>query len=130
MLCDLLYIQCFDAVGWAAGRPEKNLSGALAGCWRGYLPGVRCRLAYAPADATATHRLRGKTKLDFTEAKRPRSPQVKSSLVLPFWYRLTLVVPGKGPLNGCVLIGLIGYYFVIKLENIQAVNYVQTTVQW
>jgi len=25
---------------------------------------------------------------------------------------------------------LIGYYFVIKLENIQAVNYVQTTVQW
>jgi len=27
---------------------------------------------------------------------------VKSRLVLPFWYRLTQVVPGKGPLNGCV----------------------------
>ena len=27
---------------------------------------------------------------------------VKSSLVLPFWYRLTRVVPEKGTLNGCV----------------------------
>jgi len=27
---------------------------------------------------------------------------VKSGLVLPFWYRLALVVPDKGPLNGCV----------------------------
>jgi len=25
----------------------------------------------------------------------------KSRLVLPFWYRLTRVVPDKGPLNGC-----------------------------
>ena len=27
---------------------------------------------------------------------------VKSRLVLSFWYRLTRVVPDKGPLNGCV----------------------------
>ena len=27
---------------------------------------------------------------------------VKSRLVLPFWYRLTWVVPDKGPLKGCV----------------------------
>ena len=27
---------------------------------------------------------------------------VKSRLVLPFWYRLTWVVPEEGPLNGCV----------------------------
>jgi len=27
---------------------------------------------------------------------------VKSRFVLPFWYRLTWVVPEKGPLNGCV----------------------------
>jgi len=27
---------------------------------------------------------------------------VKSRLVLPFWYRLTRVVPDIGPLNGCV----------------------------
>jgi len=29
---------------------------------------------------------------------------VKSRLVLLFWYRLTRVVPEKGPLNGCVYI--------------------------
>ena len=27
----------------------------VVGCWRGYLSGARCRLAYGPADATATH---------------------------------------------------------------------------
>ena len=48
-------LQCFDAVGWAAGKgiwPVKNI---VVGCWRGYLFGARCRLAYGPADATATH---------------------------------------------------------------------------
>ena len=29
---------------------------------------------------------------------------VKSRLVLPFWYRLTWVVPEKGPLSGCVCV--------------------------
>ena len=29
---------------------------------------------------------------------------VKSRLVLPFWYRLTRVVPEKGPLNVCVCV--------------------------
>jgi len=29
---------------------------------------------------------------------------VKSRLVLPFWYRLTGVVPEKGPLNGRVVV--------------------------
>ena len=29
---------------------------------------------------------------------------VKSRLALPFWYRLTWVVPEKGPLNGCVCV--------------------------
>jgi len=29
---------------------------------------------------------------------------VKSTLVLPFWYRLTWVVLDKGPLNGCVCV--------------------------
>ena len=32
---------------------------------------------------------------------------VESRLVLPFWYRLTRVVPEKGPLNGCVCVGLV-----------------------
>ena len=41
---------------WLGGRkgvrPVKNW---VVGCWCGYLSGARCRLAYAPADATATH---------------------------------------------------------------------------
>ena len=40
-------------VGWQEGRPAcKN---RVVGCWRGYLSGERCRLAYGPDDATATH---------------------------------------------------------------------------
>ena len=65
--------------------PVKNW---VVGCWHGYLSGVRCRLAYGPADATATHCL----LLQW------------SRLVLPFWYRLTQVVPDRGPLNGCVCV--------------------------
>ena len=33
-------------------RPVKNW---VVGCWCGYLSGARCRLAYVPLDATATH---------------------------------------------------------------------------
>ena len=41
--------------GWKEGHPAcKNW---VVGCWHGYLSGVRCRLAYGPADATATHYL-------------------------------------------------------------------------
>ena len=31
---------------------------------------------------------------------------VKSRLVLPFWYRLTWVVPDKRPLNVCVCVSI------------------------
>ena len=41
---------------WLGGRngirPVKNW---VVGCWSGCLSGVRCRLAYSPANATATH---------------------------------------------------------------------------
>jgi len=44
---------------WLGGRkgirPVKTFSGGLVGYWHGYLSGARCRLAYCPADATATH---------------------------------------------------------------------------
>ena len=43
---------------WLGGRkgiqPVKNW---VVGCWRSYLSGARCRLAYGPADVTATHSL-------------------------------------------------------------------------
>ena len=41
---------------WLGGRkgirPVKNWA---VGCWRDYLSGARCRLAYSPADFTTTH---------------------------------------------------------------------------
>ena len=85
-------MSAFSALMLLVGRQEghpacKKLSGGTVGCWHGYLSGARCRLAYGPADATATH----------------CSWSVKSRLVLPFWYWLTLVVPEKEPLNRCVV---------------------------
>jgi len=78
----------FSALTLLVGRQEvhpacKKLS---CGVLHGYLSGAKCRLVYGPADATATHSL----------------ASVKSTLVLPFLYRLTWVVPEKGPLNGGV----------------------------
>ena len=49
-----------------------------------WLSGLRCRLAYSPADATAT---------DFSCSSKSRL--VLTFLVLPFWYLLTRVVPDK-----------------------------------
>jgi len=34
---------------------------------------------------------------------------VKSRLGLPFWYRLTWIVPDKGPLNRCVCVSVGSY---------------------
>ena len=41
-------------VGWQEGHPACTKT-RFVGCWRGYLSGVRSRLAYRPADSTATH---------------------------------------------------------------------------
>jgi len=54
-----LIVDALSALTLLAGRQERHpacekLSGGV-GCWDGYLSGVRCRLAYGPADATATH---------------------------------------------------------------------------
>jgi len=71
-------------VGWQEGHPAcKNW---VVGCWRGYLSGARCRLAYAQL------------------MPLPTLASVKSRLVLPFRYRLTWVVLEKGPLNVCVCV--------------------------
>ena len=51
---------------WLGGRkgiqPVKNW---VVGCWHGYLFGARCRLAYGPADATATVRLQWQSVSDY-----------------------------------------------------------------
>jgi len=53
----IIYPSAFSALTLLVGRQDghpawKKQSG---GYWRGYLSGARCRLAYGPADATATH---------------------------------------------------------------------------
>ena len=42
-------------VGWQEGKGIRPVENRVVGYWRGYLSGARCRLAYGPADATATH---------------------------------------------------------------------------
>ena len=76
-------------VGRQEGQPACKKR--VVGCWHDYLSGARCRLAYGPADVTATHSL----------------ASVKSRFVLFFWYRLTRIVPEKGPLNGSLCVCVI-----------------------
>ena len=47
----------FSALTLLVGRQEGHpaCKNWVVGCWHGYLPGARCRLAYGPTDATATH---------------------------------------------------------------------------
>jgi len=49
--------KAFSALTLLVGRQEGHPACKktwVVGCWRGYLFGARCRLAYCPADATAT----------------------------------------------------------------------------
>ena len=57
-LCECISRVCaFSALTLLVGRQEGHpaCKNRVVGCWRGYLSGARCRLAYGPADATATH---------------------------------------------------------------------------
>ena len=75
-------------ISWLGGRkgiqPVKN---RVVGCWCGCLEqGAVLHMAQLmPLTLTV-------------------SCFSKSRLVLPFWYRLTWIVPEKGPLNGCVCV--------------------------
>jgi len=87
---------------WLGGRkgirPVKNW---VVRCWHGYLSAARCRLAYGPADATATHCLLLQQNPDW----------ILDNISSTFWYRPTRVVPEKGPLNGvCVILHYIAVF--------------------
>jgi len=55
----VVFIFAFSALTLLVGRQEGHPACKkwVVGCWLGYLPGARCRLAYGQADATATHYL-------------------------------------------------------------------------
>jgi len=76
-------------VGWQEGHPAcKN---RVVRCWRGYLSGARCRLAYAqlmPLPLTVS--CFSKIQFGFT-----------------FLVPAHLGSPGKGPLNGCVCVNAV-----------------------
>jgi len=50
-------LDAFSALKLLVWRQKGHLAckNRVVGCWCGCLPGARCRLAYGPADATATH---------------------------------------------------------------------------
>ena len=52
-----LIAYAFSALTLLVGRQERHpaCKNRVVRCWRGYLSGARCRHAYGPADATATH---------------------------------------------------------------------------
>ena len=85
--CDCcLCIQCFDAVGWEGHPACKKQSGGVL-VWLSVLSKVQTCIW---PSGFHCHSL--------------SLALVKSRLVLPFWYRLTWVVPERGPLNGCVCV--------------------------
>ena len=81
----------FSAMTLLIGRQEGHpaCKNWVVRCWRGYLYGARCRLAYGPAAS-------------WCHCHSLSLASVKTRLVLPFWYWLTRVVLDKEPLNGCV----------------------------
>ena len=85
----VLCFQCFDAVGWAAGRA----SGLYKTEWWG--AGVVICLE------------RGAYLHMAQLMPLPLAVSCSSKIqigFLPFWYRLTRVVPDEGSLNGCVCV--------------------------
>jgi len=98
----LLCLQCFDAVGWAAGRafglykPEWWGAGVVICLERGaYLH--MAQLMPLPLAVSCSSKIR----IGF----------------LPFWYRLTRVVPDKGSLNRCVCVCVfLRYLFACDLS--------------
>ena len=52
-------ITAFSTLTLLVGQQEGHeaCKNRVVDCWCGYLSGARCRLAYGPADATATHYL-------------------------------------------------------------------------
>jgi len=90
--------------GQKEGHPaSKNW---VVGCWRGYLPGARCRLAYGPADATPlTVSCFSKIQIGFTflvpaHPGSPRQRAIKRVCVIWNYSRVGIVQFGFTKIKG------------------------------
>ena len=92
-------LQYFEAlVGWQEGHPAcKKLSDEVL-AWLSVWSEVQTS-----------------TQFSWCHCHSPSLASVKSRLVLPFWYRLTRVVPDKGPLNGCVCVCVCVWWLIVNL---------------
>ena len=88
--CVIAFSALMLLVGRHEGHPaSKKLSG---GCWHGYLSERGADLHMVQL-------------MPLPQCHSLSLAAVKSRLVLPFWYRLTRVVPDKGPLRcACVCV--------------------------
>ena len=84
----LLVLQCFDAVGWAAG----SIQPVVVICLEQGADLHMAQLMPLPLTVLAS---------------------IKSRLVLPFWYRLTWVVPEKGHYTGVCTVRCCGGLVVL-----------------
>ena len=82
--------QCFDAVGWVAGRASA-IRPVKTEWWGAGM--VICLGRCADLHMA-----------ELMPLKLTVSCSSKFRLVLPFWYWLTQVVPDKGPLNMCACV--------------------------
>ena len=48
------FLQCFGAVGWAAGKGIRPVKKWVIGCWCGYLSGATCRLVHRESKKNKT----------------------------------------------------------------------------
>ena len=97
------FLQCFDAVGWVAGRAsglQKKLSGGVL-VWLSVWSEVQTCIWTS-----------------WCHCHSLSLASVKSRLVLPSWYRLTRVVPEKGLLCVCVCVVSVVCMQLICNQNI------------
>ena len=108
----------FSALTLLVGRQEGHPAckkTRVVGCWCGCLSGARCRLCIWPS---------------WCHCHSMSLASVKSRLVIPFWYRLTWVVPEKGPLNGCVCVSVICITGLYSDTNNSIVDDLNWVVSW
>jgi len=105
LILTIICLQCSDAVGWTAGKPWKGIWSVTKAEWWG--TGMVVCLQQG-----ADLHMAQLTPLPLTV-----SCFNKIQIGLPFWYRLTWVVPEKGQLNVCVILTMTSLHYTTKSSH-------------